>query len=141
MLVLKYLQLKSKFSWSLSTLAALLRQQLFFYRDLWVWLDDRALRDEQSGNIDRFAQEAAAVVAQIEHHSLHAGGLQLRDQGGDVLRGAALFGGRLGVIRRSVEFRERDDANGHRLPVGPGHLEEGRMGAGRVEFDDVARDH
>src|SRR5437763_2914293 len=40
MLVLKYLQLKSKFSWSLSTLAALLRQQLFFYRDLWVWLDD-----------------------------------------------------------------------------------------------------
>jgi IS4 transposase len=31
MLVLKYLQLKSKYSWSLSTLAALLRQQLFFY--------------------------------------------------------------------------------------------------------------
>ena len=40
MLVLKYLQLKSSFSWSLSTLAALLRQQLFFYRDLWGWLDD-----------------------------------------------------------------------------------------------------
>jgi transposase len=40
MLVLKYLQLKSKYSWSLSTLAALLRQQLFFYRDLYVWLDD-----------------------------------------------------------------------------------------------------
>ena len=40
MLVLKYLQMKSSFSWSLSTLAALLRQQLFFYRDLWVWLDD-----------------------------------------------------------------------------------------------------
>jgi Domain of unknown function (DUF4372)/Transposase DDE domain len=40
MLVLKYLQMKSKFSWSLSNLAALLRQQLFFYRDLWVWLDD-----------------------------------------------------------------------------------------------------
>jgi len=40
MLVLKYLQLKSTFGWSLSTLAALLRQQLFFYRDLYVWLDD-----------------------------------------------------------------------------------------------------
>ena len=40
MLVLKYLQLKSKFAWSLSTLVALLRQQLFFYRDLWAWLDD-----------------------------------------------------------------------------------------------------
>jgi hypothetical protein len=39
-LVLKYLQLKSTFAWSLSTLAALLRQQLFFYRDLYVWLDD-----------------------------------------------------------------------------------------------------
>jgi hypothetical protein len=40
MLVLKYLQLQSTFPWSLSTLAALLRQQLFFYRDLWAWLDD-----------------------------------------------------------------------------------------------------
>jgi IS4 transposase len=40
MLVLKYLQMKSSFAWSLSTLAALLRQQLFFYRDLWAWLDD-----------------------------------------------------------------------------------------------------
>ena len=40
MLVLKYLQMKSQFVWSLSTLAALLRQQLFFYRDLWAWLDD-----------------------------------------------------------------------------------------------------
>jgi hypothetical protein len=40
MLVLKYLQLKSTFSWSLSNLAALLRQQLFFYRDLYAWLDD-----------------------------------------------------------------------------------------------------
>lgn len=40
MLVLKYLQLQSTFHWSLSNLAALLRQQLFFYRDLWAWLDD-----------------------------------------------------------------------------------------------------
>jgi hypothetical protein len=32
MLLLKYLQLKSKFSWPLSALAAPLRQQLFFYR-------------------------------------------------------------------------------------------------------------
>ncbi|MGI8745020.1 MAG: hypothetical protein ACR2NN_21105 [Bryobacteraceae bacterium] len=40
MLVLKYLQLKSTFSWSLSTLAALLRQQIFFYRDLYEWLDN-----------------------------------------------------------------------------------------------------
>ena len=39
MLILKYLQLKSSFSWSLSNLVALLRQQLFVYRDLWTWLD------------------------------------------------------------------------------------------------------
>src|SRR5207244_10684199 len=43
MLILKYLQLKSTFSWSLSNLAALLRQQLFFYRDLFAWLVDHYL--------------------------------------------------------------------------------------------------
>jgi len=40
MLLVKYLQLKSSFGWSLSNLVALLRQQLFVYRDLWTWLDD-----------------------------------------------------------------------------------------------------
>ena len=40
MLVLKYLQLKSTFGWSLSNLVALLRQQLFVYRDLMNWLND-----------------------------------------------------------------------------------------------------
>jgi hypothetical protein len=39
MLILKYLQLKASFGWSLSNLVALLRQQLFVYRDLWTWLD------------------------------------------------------------------------------------------------------
>ena len=39
MLVLRYLQLKSTFAWSLSNLVALLRQQLFVYRDLHVWLN------------------------------------------------------------------------------------------------------
>ena len=38
-LILKYLQLKSTFGWSLSNLAALLRQQLFIFRDLWAWLN------------------------------------------------------------------------------------------------------
>ena len=40
MLLLKYMQLKSQYGWSLSNLVALVRQQLFVYRDLWVWLDD-----------------------------------------------------------------------------------------------------
>jgi hypothetical protein len=38
MLILKYLKLKSSYDWSLSNLVALLRQQLFVYRDLWTWL-------------------------------------------------------------------------------------------------------
>jgi len=38
-LILRYLQLRSKFSWSLSNLVALLRMNLFSYRDLWAWLD------------------------------------------------------------------------------------------------------
>ena len=38
MLLIKYLQLKATFGWSLSNLVALLRQQLFVYRDLWVWI-------------------------------------------------------------------------------------------------------
>ena len=39
LLVLKYLQLRSRFACSLSNLAALLRQQLFVYRDLWLCID------------------------------------------------------------------------------------------------------
>lgn len=39
LLLLKYLQLRARFGWSLSNLVALLRQQLFVYRDLWAWLD------------------------------------------------------------------------------------------------------
>jgi IS4 transposase len=39
-LLLRYLQLKSRFGWSLSNLVALLRMNLFTYRDLWAWLDD-----------------------------------------------------------------------------------------------------
>jgi hypothetical protein len=40
MLMVKYLHLKSTFRWSLSNLVALLRQQLFVYRDLFTWLND-----------------------------------------------------------------------------------------------------
>jgi hypothetical protein len=40
MLLVKYLQLRSTFPWSFSNLVALLRQQLFVYRDLFKWLDD-----------------------------------------------------------------------------------------------------
>ena len=39
LLAVKFLQLQAKFPWSLSRLIALLRQQLFVYRDLWLWLE------------------------------------------------------------------------------------------------------
>jgi len=39
MLILRFLQLRSKFNWSLSNLVALLRLNLFTHRDLWAWLD------------------------------------------------------------------------------------------------------
>lgn len=39
MLMVRYLQLRSTWQWSLSNLFALLRQQLFVYRDLWLWMN------------------------------------------------------------------------------------------------------
>jgi len=38
-LLLKYLQLRARFGWSLSNLVALLRMNLFTHRDLWAWVD------------------------------------------------------------------------------------------------------
>jgi hypothetical protein len=39
MLILRFLQLRSQFQWSLSNLVALLRMNLFTHRDLWAWLN------------------------------------------------------------------------------------------------------
>lgn len=39
-LILKYLQLRSRLKWSLSNLVALLRLNLFVHRDLWKWVDE-----------------------------------------------------------------------------------------------------
>jgi len=38
-LILKYLKFRSCFMWSLSNLVAMLRYNLFTYRDLWAWID------------------------------------------------------------------------------------------------------
>ena len=40
MLLLKYLQFKSRLSWALSNLVALLRWNLFTYRNLWAWINN-----------------------------------------------------------------------------------------------------
>ncbi len=39
-LILKYLKFRSRFGWSLSNLVAMLRYNLFTYRDLWTWIDN-----------------------------------------------------------------------------------------------------
>ena len=39
MLIIKFLQAKSKFGWSLSNLVAFMRWNLFTHRDLWAWID------------------------------------------------------------------------------------------------------
>jgi hypothetical protein len=39
-LILKYLQMRSRIQWSLSNLVALLRLNLFVHRDLWKWVDE-----------------------------------------------------------------------------------------------------
>jgi hypothetical protein len=39
-LLIKFLQFKSTFGWSLSNLVAFLRWNLFTYRDLWEWIDN-----------------------------------------------------------------------------------------------------
>jgi hypothetical protein len=39
LLLLKYLAFRSRFRWSLSNLIAMLRYNLFTYRDLWAWID------------------------------------------------------------------------------------------------------
>jgi Transposase DDE domain/Domain of unknown function (DUF4372) len=38
-LLLRYMQLRSTYAWALSNLAALLRMNLFTYRDLWNWMN------------------------------------------------------------------------------------------------------
>jgi hypothetical protein len=40
MLLLKYLQMRSTFAWSFSNFVALIRHQLFVYRDLMTWLNN-----------------------------------------------------------------------------------------------------
>ena len=40
LLIVKYLQVTARFGWSFATLIALLRMNLFVYRDVWVWLHD-----------------------------------------------------------------------------------------------------
>ena len=90
-------------------------------------LEDRAFRDEQARDIDRFGQQAAAVLPQVHDEGLHAEGLELVDQLLDV--GGRAGAGAVGIL--AVERRQVDDAEQHRA-VAAGHFE----GAGRSHLAD-----
>jgi hypothetical protein len=45
-LLVKYLNFKSSFNWSISNLVALLKMNLFTYRDLWTWIDNPYVRPD-----------------------------------------------------------------------------------------------
>ena len=67
LLVLKYLQLRARFGWSLSNLAALLRQQLFVYRDLFEWIDQPFQPPTYAG--PRHRADQASMVNQLGHQN------------------------------------------------------------------------
>ncbi len=48
MLLIKFLQLKAKFKWSLSNLVAFLRWNLFTYKDLWEWINTSNTKPDYS---------------------------------------------------------------------------------------------
>jgi hypothetical protein len=59
MLLIRYLQLRSKHKWSLSNLVALLRMNLFVHKDLWQWInkpfDDPPQKHESAQHVLAFA--------------------------------------------------------------------------------------
>ncbi len=68
-LLLKYLQFKSRLGWALSNLVALLRWNLFTYRDLWAWVDNpyetppETSGPEQLLLLERLLDSTAVLVA------------------------------------------------------------------------------
>jgi hypothetical protein len=72
MLTLRFLQLRSKWNWSLSNLVAMIRLNLFTYRDLHAWLDDPftppdvGLRDQQ---LPLVLDSSRGVVSHPPSHS------------------------------------------------------------------------
>ncbi len=54
-LVLKYLKFRSTFGWSLSNLVAMLRYNLFAYRDLWQWIESPYEMPPMIGDTEQIA--------------------------------------------------------------------------------------
>ena len=63
-LLLKYLQFRSRLNWALSNLVAFLRWNLFTYRELWAWLD----RPFQTPPYEPLAQQLALPLSGPGQH-------------------------------------------------------------------------
>ena len=63
-LLIKFLQFKSKLGWSLSNLVALLRWNLFTYRDLWDWLNSPF----DVPPIEPVSQQLMLPIPSLGHH-------------------------------------------------------------------------
>jgi len=62
MLLIKILQQRSTFAWALSNLIALLRWNLFTYRDLWEWIN-RPFDTPPSSRKLRLKSECSSVTS------------------------------------------------------------------------------
>jgi hypothetical protein len=72
MLLLRFLQLRARFGWASSNLLALLRQQLFVHRDLWIWLDDPFQPPATSGRTTGTVSGITETAAARPHRPSHA---------------------------------------------------------------------
>src|SRR5690606_12113592 len=75
-------------------------------------LHDRSLVDEQAGQVGRFVERTAAVVAQVDDHAVDALLAQFAEQALDIARGTLVVRiaapARLEIL---VERRQRDHAD------------------------------
>jgi len=80
MLVLRYLQLMSTFGWPLSDLAALLRYQLFLYRDLFGRLNHTLRRPAATARRSQSSPESGDyVVVGRQNEGTHTGATANKD--------------------------------------------------------------
>jgi hypothetical protein len=101
MLILRYLQLRARFSWSLSNLVALLRMNLFVHRDLWYPFGEPRLLPEAGRGHDARDERSAGWA----------------ERGAD---GLAWCGGGGGADRRRVSSRARRGSRRRRCRTGRG---------------------
>ena len=64
-LLMKYLQMRSQWSWSMSNLIAALRVCMFAHKDLWDWLDDPTAKNLVSRDAATGCSQASVLDSRI----------------------------------------------------------------------------